>query len=239
MGTKRGANGIDSSEQVHVRTLGVVDTLRWAWVVLTDRVELVGVTFAVGLLSVVTSFGVSRPSPFGTPEFAGWVWPTYLVYFLAVIVVWALVYATAGDAIAEQSPPLVDRLGSAVAALPALLLTAFVMWVVSLIGLVFLVVPGVYVFHRLLLSYPAVVIDRKGPFEAIETSWTVSGGSVLKILAVDVCYVLLVSASNVVAGIFGQYSVIGGLVGAIGTAVLVPLFGLALGHLYLELSRNR
>lgn len=239
MGTKHEPDGIDSSQQVHVRTLGVIDTLRWAWDVLTDRAELVGVTFVVGLLSVIASLGISRPSPFEPPEFAGWVWPTYLVYLLAILVVWALAYSTARDAIEERSAPLGDRITSAAGHLPGLIATAILMWIVSIIGLIFLVFPGIYIFHRLLLSYPAVVIDGKGPVQALKTSWSVSGGNVLKIFAVDLCYLVLVAASNYAASIFGPYTLTGGLVAAVGSAVLIPLFGLALGHLYLELSRNQ
>lgn len=239
MGTEHGPDAGEATRQVHVRTLGVVDTLRWAWDVLTDRVELVGVTFVVALLSVVASLGISPAAPGEPPEFAGWVWPTYLAYFLAVIVVWGLVYATAGDAVAERSRPLADRLTDAVGRLPALLLTAILMWSVSIVGLFLLVLPGIYVFHRLLLAYPAVVIDGQGPVEALKTSWGAGGGNVLKILAVDVCYLVLVGLSNYVASVFGQYTLGGGLVAGLGSAVLIPLFGLALGHLYLELTRNQ
>ena len=51
MGTQHERDGIESSQQVHVRTLGVSDTLRWSWDVLTDRVELVGLTLVVTLFS--------------------------------------------------------------------------------------------------------------------------------------------------------------------------------------------
>lgn len=236
MGTKR--EGVGSGGPVHVRTLDVADTLRWSWEVLTDRPELVGLALVVSLLSAVPLAGVSRPSPAAPPEFEGWVWPVFLVYAVAVTGVWAVTYATADDAVRRRSPPLGDRFLGVSSRIPALLATAVLMWTVSLVGALFLVLPGIYLFHRLLLAYPAVVIDGKGPVGSLRASWSAAGGNVLKVLAVSLGYFLLVAASNSVAGAFGQFTLASGVVSAVPAAVLIPLFGLAFGHLYLETSRN-
>lgn len=238
MGTQHERDGLESSQQVHVRTLGVSDTLRWSWDVLTDRIELVGLTLVVTLFSAVLMLGISRPAPGAPPEFASWVWPAYVVLGLGMAVVWAVVYQTASDGVENRSQPLGDQIKAGVGHIPALVVTAILTFVISVIGLVFLVIPGIYLFHRLLLAYPAVVIDGKGPVGAIKASWSAAGGNVLKIFSVMLVYYVLIAVSNFVAGLFGQYTLGGGVVSAIPAAVLIPLFGLAIGHLYLETSRN-
>jgi hypothetical protein len=227
------------TDRVHVRKLDAVDTLRWSWAMLTDRLELVGLTFAVGLLSVVALLGISRPVPSEPPRIADWVWPMYLAFFLAVALVWGVVYLTANRAVEGRPAPLGDRLVSAATRLPALLVTAVLMWLVSAIGLLLFVLPGVYLFHRLVLAYPACVIDGKGPLGSLKAGWRASRGSVLKVFAVNVVYFALVAGSNVVANAFGEYTLAGGFVSAGLSAVVIPLFGLAFGHLYLESSRNQ
>lgn len=238
MGTQHERDGIESNQQVHVRTLGVSDTLRWSWDVLTDRLELVGLTLVVTLFSAVLMLGISQPDPRAPPELASWVWPGYLVFGLALAVVWAVVYLTASDGVESQSQPLGDRIKAGVVRIPALIVAAILTFVVSAIGLVFLVVPGIYLFHRLLLAFPAIVIDGKGPIGALKASWSAAGGNVLKIFSVMLVYYVLVSLSSFASGLFGQYTLASGVVSAAISAVLIPLFGLALGHLYLETSRN-
>lgn len=238
MGTQHERDGTESNQQVHVRTLGVSDTLRWSWDVLTDRVELVGLTLVVTLFSAVQMLGISRPAPRAPPEFASWVWPAYVVFGLALAVVWAVAYQTASNGVENRSQPLGDQIKAGVGHVPALVGTAILMFVISVIGLVFLVIPGIYLFHRLLLAYPAVVIDGEGPVGAIKASWSAAGGNVLKIFSLMLLYYVLVGVSSFVAGQFGQYTLASGVVSAVLAAVLIPLFGLALGHLYLETSRN-
>jgi hypothetical protein len=237
MGSQRGERV--SADRVHVRKLDVVDTLRWSWEVLTGRLELVGLTFAVGLLPVVALLGISRPAPSEPPRIDDWVWPAYLLFFFGATLVWGVVYSTANRAVEERSAPLSERLVGAATRLPALLVTAGLTWLVSAIGLLLFVLPGIYLFHRFLLSYPACVIDDKGPLASLRAGWRASRGSVLKVFAVSVVYFVLVGGSNAAAGAFGEYTLASGFVSAGLSGVVIPLFGLAFGHLYLESSRNQ
>ena len=251
----------DATQRVHVRRLDVIDTLRWSWEVLGSRRELVVVTFAVNFLSVVATVGVSRPSPTADPEFADWVLWLYLVQLLGILVAGGAFYLTAADEVANRSRPFTRHLVAAIKRLPALVLTTVVIGVlVALCVLPAVVVVGVewssvttkvlftllptllaiYVFQRLLLAYPACVIDRTGPVASVRASWRAATGIVWKVFAVGVVYVATALASNVVSGLFGsQYDVASTLVSAAFGGVILPFFGLALAHLYLEGSRNR
>ena len=241
-GTDEGPAERDRSTQsrrVHVRQLDAVDTLRWSWEVLTDRFELVGLAFAVGLLSVLALFGVSPTVPSEPPRVADWALPVYVAFLAGIAAVWGVVYVTANAAVKERSVPLAHRLKRAVTRLPALFATGVLTWLISALGLVLLVLPGVYLYHRLVLSYPACVIDGKGPLASLKAGWRASRGNAAKIFGINLGYLGLVGASNFAAGVFGRYSLASGFVSAGVTAGVVPLFGLAFGHLYLERSRNQ
>lgn len=229
----------ESTERVHVRTLGVADTLRWSWEALRDRPELVGVAAVVNLLPVVGSLGVSSVGAGEPPAVAGWVWPLYLLYLLGTAVVWAVAYASAEDAVANRERPLTDRLVAAARRVPALAVVALPVWTLTALGLALLVLPGIYLFHRLVLSFPACVVDGKGPVAGLRAGWRAGGGNVRKLLGVTVVYLALVGGANVAAGLLGEFALVGALLSAGVSAVLLPLFGVALGHLYLEGSRNR
>ena len=246
---------IETTDRIHVRRLDVVDTLRWSWYALTDHRELVALTFAVQLISVASTFGISQEPQTDLPEVADWVWGAYLAYFLASAVAWGAFYLTAEDAVAERSRSLRDRLVAATIRLPALLGVAFLMWSPVAIGvvsswlvpaesvllliLIVLVIPGLYLFFRLVLAYPACVVDGEGPLASLKTSWRIAGGSVWKILGVSLAYVALTFGFGFVSSFFGgSYDLPSNVVSAAFASLFVPLFGLALGHLYLEGSRN-
>lgn len=238
MTTDREAVG--PAERIHVRRLDVVDTLRWSWYALTDHLELVALAFAVQLLSVISTFGISQESATDVPAVADWVWGAYVAYFLASAVAWSVFYLTAEDAVAERSRSLRTRLVAAATRLPALVATALLMWPLVFIGLALLVIPGVYLFFRLVLAYPACVVDREGPLTSLKTSWRIAGGNVWKILGVSLAYVALTFGFGFVSSFFGgPYNTLSNVVSAVFASLFVPLFGLALGHLYLEGSRNQ
>ena len=64
------------------------------------------------------------------------------------------------------------------------LLAAFVAGVVVVVGLLLLVLPGLYLFTRLYLVVPAVMLGDDGPLEALGSSWDRTDGSVLTVAGV-------------------------------------------------------
>ncbi|WP_135830364.1 hypothetical protein [Halorussus halobius] len=246
-----------SDSRVHVRRLDVADTLRWSWVTLRDRPELVALGVAANLPSIAAALGITRPSPSADLDVAVWTWPAYLVQLLAVAVVAGVVYLSAADAVAGRSRRLADRLGSAVRRLPALAATgvAFVVAVGAGLSPAYLVegsslaalavgalaaLFAVYAFYRLLLSFPACVVDAAGPVASVRSGWAAATGIVRKVFAVGVVYAVAGVASTAASGLFGgEYDVASTLVSSITGGFVFPFFGLALAHLYLEGSRNR
>ena len=249
----------EQSPRVHVRKLDVPDTLRWSWAVARDRRELFGVALAAGLPAVVAAAGITRSSPTADLHVADWVLPAYLAQFLAVAVAAGVCSLTAADAVASESVtaearPLRARVVAAGKRLPALAGTALAVAVLLalsglpsyaameteryLLGLLLILGP-VYVLDRLLLAFQACVVDRAGPIASVRAGWRATGENALKVFVVAVAYLLVVLASDYASALFGgPYDVAPALVGAAVGALLFPVFGLALAHLYLESSRN-
>lgn len=247
------------STRVHVRRLDALDTLRWSWGVARHRRELFGVALAAGLPAVVAVAGVTRSSPTADLEVADWVLPAYLAQLLGLAVAAGVVSLTAADAVAgetltAEARPLGARVLAAAKRLPALAATAVAVgalvalgWLPSyaameggryLLGLGLLVVPA-YLLDRLLLAFQACVVDRAGPVASVRAGWRATRENARKVFLVAVAYLLVVLVSDYVAAAFGgPYDVAPALVGAAVGAVLFPVFGLALAHLYLESSRN-
>lgn len=83
---------------------------------------------------------------------------------------------------------------SLVGRLLSLLLGTMLFVIVVVIGLFLLILPGLYLLARLWLFVPAIMLDRKGPVEALGDSWTRTGGNVLTVLG----FVVVVLGGSVV-----------------------------------------
>lgn len=71
------------------------------------------------------------------------------------------------------------------------------------IGLVLLIIPGIYIGARLFLAFPACVLDGHGAIDSISVSWDVAGGNVAKLVGIfllSLIPVLLLSAFGAGAG---------------------------------------
>ena len=64
------------------------------------------------------------------------------------------------------------------------LLAAFVAGLAIVVGLLLLVLPGLYLFTRLYLVVPAVMLGDDGPLEALGNSWDRTEGDVLTVAGV-------------------------------------------------------
>jgi len=246
-----------SSARVHVRRLDVADTLRWSWVTLRARPELVALALAANLPAVAAALGITRPSPSADLDVAVWTLPASLVQLLALAVVAGVVYLSAADAVADRSRALSDRVRSSLRRVPALVATgvAFALAVGAglapaylvegstlpeLVGVALAALFAAYAFYRLLLAFPACVIDATGPVASVRSGWAAATGTVGKVFAVGAVYAVAGVASAVASGLFGgEYDAAPAVALATAGAVLFPFFGLALAHLYLEGSRNR
>ena len=87
------------------------------------------------------------------------------------------------------------------------LLAALVAGLAVLVGLLLLVLPGLYLFTRLYLVVPAVMLGDDGPLEALSSSWDRTEGNVLTVAGVALAVFAVSSA--VTLGL--QFALTGGL----------------------------
>ena len=87
------------------------------------------------------------------------------------------------------------------------LLAAFVAGLAIVVGLLLLVLPGLYLFTRLYLVVPAVMLGDDGPLEALSSSWDRTDGNVLTVAGVALAVFAVSSA--VTLGL--QFALTGGI----------------------------
>jgi len=71
------------------------------------------------------------------------------------------------------------------------LLTLIILVIVVTIGLIALILPGIYLALRLSLSLPAVWVGDMGPIDALKDSWSRADGHLLTILGVNLVFLLV------------------------------------------------
>lgn len=106
------------------------------------------------------------------------------------------------------------------------------------VGLLLLVIPGIYLALRLSLALPACVIDDEGVVESFETSWTAAKGNLSKLFGISILAFLVLFGTGIVTvvlGFFGEAGlIVGVLISAVATAVVSPIVQLAYARVYLE-----
>jgi hypothetical protein len=116
---------------------------------------------------------------------------------------------------------LLDTVSDVASRLLALIGIGLIYLVAVAVGFLFLVVPGIYLGARLVLAFPACVLDGKGVTDSLSTSWDVASGNVLKLVGLGFINFIALFGVGIFAGILA--AVIGGL-----SAVESPVFTLAI-----------
>jgi Membrane domain of glycerophosphoryl diester phosphodiesterase len=115
-----------------------------------------------------------------------------------------------------------------------LIVAYLVVSIIVIVGLVFLIIPGIWLAVKLSMVFPSVVFDRKGPFGAIGRSWTLTAenwwrifGTLLVVFLIS--FVLQLVLGGVVGGLLGASDSVSELTVAIALT-LVNLIALALTY---------
>lgn len=179
-----------------------------------------------------------------------------LLGLLAPTFATAVGHVYAGDLVLEKRPSFGDAVSTAAIRLPVLVAVSILYSIAVAVGLVFLIFPGIYIGLRLILAFPAVVIDGQGVTESLGTSWDIAHGNLLKIVgiyfAAGIVAGLIVLAAVVVlfvlvSGFVEPFDVAAVRSGSSSTGTLVVGFAtigyttlmralseLALGRVYIE-----
>ncbi|XVH30972.1 glycerophosphoryl diester phosphodiesterase membrane domain-containing protein [Haloferacaceae archaeon DSL9] len=150
----------------------------------------------------------------------------------------AYVYAEAelrGTAVdfGEAAEPVVRRFLS--------LIGIFVGYIVAVaIGFALLILPGIYLGARLILAFPACVLDDRDTFDSFATSWEVAGGNVLKLVGIFILGFVAALGVSVVGWITAgglESSTLFLLVTAPLSGLITAVVELSIARVYLENKR--
>lgn len=157
----------------------------------------------------------------------------YLLLLIAAGIAHRFAYAEARD----RTTTIGDEVGRVLGRLPSLVGATVIYAALIAIGLVLLIVPGIYLGLRLSLAFPAIVIDDEGAFDGLGTSWDVAEGNLLKLLGITLLAFLVAFSTTFVTALVGAAAesvAIVAVVSAVITAVVGTIVQLSYARVYLE-----
>lgn len=214
-----------------------VGLLKWAWGRLVASPELIApfALVAVAVTSAEAGITTVRTDVGTVPQFARWVWPVYLGSFLVGCVGLGAIFLAAADARVGLERTHGPRVRVAARRLPSMLGASVVGGIPIVAGLFAFLIPGIYFLLKFALALPACVVDDLAPADGLRRSFVTTGEHLYPIgglVASFVAAMLLTSVAVTLLGAAVRNDFVGPLVQNLTTAILVTLYGLALGRLY-------
>lgn len=151
-----------------------------------------------------------------------------LLTILATLLASAIAFLLVADISRETNRPQFNRALVAVNRIPALFIAVVLATVSILIGLVFLILPGLYLAGRFGLTGPAIVIGGCGPIEGLRMSWQTADGRVTEIAIVLLLGVILAVLLSFLP-VIGELAII---------LVVLPVVAIILGLYFVDASEN-
>ena len=159
----------------------------------------------------------------------------WLSYFLMVLVflVFYLAVLSNVDSFARAAPiGFGQSLGAGLRLFPRVIGMGFVSLIVLMIGLVLLVVPGIYLYGALYLAVVAIVVDDAGVFNSLATSARLTWGHWWRSVTIYSVIVIIIAIvggmlGGVVVGIFAGIFGVRSLPSIVANQVIAFVFGVA------------
>lgn len=136
--------------------------------------------------------------------------------------------ATVGDLVSAAMPSIVP-----------LVLMSIIFGIAVAIGFLLLIIPGLILLTLWAVSAPSVVVEGRGPVEALGRSYELVKGQGWNVFGVIVCVFLIILVAFILVGIIG--GAIGGVVGFVIVAIIaqaltLPVYALVSSVLFFELG---
>jgi hypothetical protein len=200
-----------------------VDTLSQAFSWLMSEPALIGLFLLGGLLSGVVQVAAPALSFFG---------------IITNSVIGAVAFIAAERKLQNSQFDVMAAIKRAVGRILSLVVIAIGYGIAVGIGLILLVLPGIYLGVRLSLALPACILDGQGISESFSTSWDVAGENMGKIFGIFLIYFGFFIALGVLSFAAGGQALLEDptylLGSSIISALLAAVYNLAIGRVYLE-----
>lgn len=185
---------------------------------------LIGVFFVVAFVDVLAELG-------GGLAFS-------LVGFLLATFAGGVAYVYARNELTDETTRFGDAADEVLLQALSLIGVALLYFTIVAVGFLLLILPGIYFGARLVLAFPACVLDGDGAFESLSTSWEAADGNVLKLVGLFVLSFAVIFGAIIVGLIAGLDLQTAAIVMTPVGAVLSPAVEMAFARVYLE-NRTR
>jgi hypothetical protein len=189
------------------------DIFKKNWII---AVPLVVVEIIMGILalaimgSMVASSGMIGMSGFepnlaAIGAFMGAAFLFGIIAGILRLIAYGMTYVMADDAIAgtaDLNSGLQKTLGSIV----NLLITSILIGVIVFIGMIFLVLPGMIAAYLLMFSLILVMLENKGPVEALQGSFELVKANLNDTIVFAVIAIVIMIITGIIGGILGPLS---------------------------------
>lgn len=238
-----GKNDADESETDLPRQ-HAFGSIWWGITVIRKRPELVVLMTGAGLLLLLATPGMTvQETAFGPEtDVAPWALPVLVAWMVADTIVGAAILFAGYDEAVKRSRNLAALLSDAISRTVSLIITMLLFTVVTGLGYLFLVLPGIYLSVRLSLAFPACVIDRMNPFDSLRRGWSTSMGRFWKIFGVNLTFLVVGYVVDTILrlelGVVREGTLPADppsvVIFAITGGIFFPIYLLALTRIYLE-----
>ena len=149
-----------------------------------------------------------------------------LIQFAAAALAIAACFKAISAAYLGERAGAAESLRYALGRTLALCIAYIVVIFIVVVGLIFLIIPGIWLAVKLAMAFPAVVFERKNAFSAVGRSWSLTSGHFWRTLGTLLVVFLITFVAQLVFG-----GVVGGILGAsdsgeLTTAVVLTLVNL-------------
>lgn len=150
-----------------------------------------------------------------------------LIQFAAAALAIAACFKAISAAYLGEHAGVAESLRYAVGRLLPLLVAYFLVVIIVGLGLVALIIPGIWLAVKLSMAFPAVVFERTGPFAAIGRSWALTKGNWWRVFG-TLLVVFLISfvLQIVLAAVAGGLLAAGDSVSELAVAIVLTLVNL-------------
>ena len=169
-----------------------------------------------------------------------------LIQFAAAALAIAACFKVISAAYLGEQAGVAESLRYALGRLLPLIIAYFLVVIIVVLGLLALIIPGIWLAVKLSMVFPAVVFEREGPFGAIGRSWSLTSGNWWRVFATLLVVFLITTVlqlvlSGVVVGLFGAgaselaVAIVLTLVNLLTLAVTYPLWASVTSVVYYDL----
>lgn len=194
-----------------------------------------------GTFARFSGMGSNETGAFGMTDIAPLMY--YSVgFWLVYLLVSNITMLLANESYFGRTPDLKKAFIGALAGMPAVFITSIFTLFVASIGLLFLILPGLYLLARLFATRPAILLEHAGVGRAIGRSWSLSKGQVRHVvntvgLVVLLGYAIMLGSS--LLALLIPSVVVRPLINMIAACLVYPMYGIVATLLYYDVRIRR